>query len=202
MTCKAEFHAMSVDQIDAVKVAAQNFGFENYMISGILDKFGPEVLSLLVEAARSGFSVTWIVDTLNRFGPNVLQFFMDLWGKNVAIAAQNAPAGMAATEVHTGVILTGEVVEGMDTNMITTMLEKLLPMIVEKYGPQLIQMVMDLIMNAIKPKVGESLSAEAAFQAGLLQTLLEKLLPVMMEKYGPQLLQMLMDAIMNAVKTK
>jgi len=194
---------MSVEQIDSVKVAAQSFGFEESMISGILERFGPEVLSLLVEAARSGFSVTWIVDTLNRFGPNVLQFFMDLWSKNVGIAAQNAPVGVAGSEVvHTGVILTGEVVEGMDTNMITTMLEKLLPMIVEKYGPQLIQLVMDLIMNAIKPKVGETMSAEAAFQANLLQTLLEKLLPVMMEKYGPQLLQLLMDAIMKAVKTK
>lgn len=193
-------HAMSVEQIDTVKVSAQNFGFEAGVISDILERFGPDVLSLITEAARSGFGVQWIIDTLNRFGPNVLQFFMDLWSKNVGIAGV-APVGMDGT-VHTGVIITGEVVEGMDSNMLTTLLEKFLPMIMEKYGPKLIELIMNLVLDAIKPKVGESVSADVAFQGKLLSTLLEKMLPMLLEKYGPQLIQMLMDAILNAIKTK
>ncbi len=193
-------HAMSVEQIDTVTVSAQNFGFEAGVISDILERFGPEVLALITEAARSGFGVQWIIDTLNKFGPNVLQFFMDLWSKNVGIAGV-APVGVDGA-VQTGVLITGDVVEGMDSNMLSTLLEKMLPMIMEKYGPQLIEMVMKLVLDAIKPKFGEPMNAEAAFQGQLLQTLLEKLLPVLLEKYGPQLIQMLMDAILNAIKTK
>lgn len=198
-------HAMSVEQIETLKVSAQNMGFDGDTVANVLEKFGPDVLSLLVEAARSGFNVAWIVDTIAKFGPTVLQFFVDLWHKNAAFAA---PMGMEGT----GVVLPDSVmVEGMDANLLQTLLEKFLPIILEKYGPQLIQMLMDAILNAIKPKsvgmtddevVAEVAARARLFDGTVIQSVIEKLLPTIMEKYGPQLIQMLMDAIMNAIKTK
>lgn len=201
MSDNKEVHALSVDQLDTLKASAENFGFDGGAVADILTKFGPDVLSLLVEAARSGFNVAWIMETLNKFGPTVFQFFTDLWSKNMSIAPQ---AMSMDGEVATGVLLTGPVVEGMDSNLLSTLLEKFLPMLLEKYGPQLIQLLMDAVLNAITPKVGAPADqvAAARLQGALLQNLLEKLLPVILEKYGPVLIQKLMDAILDAVKSK
>jgi len=194
-----EVRAMSVEQIDILKASAQDFGFDSGAVADILEKFGPDVLALLVELARSGFTIQWIMDTFNKFGPTVLQFLQDLFTRNMAIA--EVPLSVDGSP-QTGVVIDGQIVEGLDSNLITTLLEKFLPLILEKYGPQLIEYLIKMVLDAIKPKAGEVMSAQAKLDASIISTLLEKLLPVILEKYGPQLIEALIQAILNAIKPK
>jgi hypothetical protein len=194
-----EVTAMSVEQIDILKASAQDFGFDRGVIADILEKFGPDVLALVVEAARNGFSIQWIMDTFNKFGPTVLRFLSDLFSRNMAMA--EVPMSFDGSP-QTGVVINGDLIEGMDSNLISTLLEKLLPMLLEKYGPMLIDFLMKLFLDALKPKVGVVMSEEDKFGGRIIETLLPRLLPIILEKYGPQLIEALIQAILNAIKPK
>lgn len=173
-------HALSVDQVNDLKASAQNFGFDGGVVADVLEKFGPEVLALVVEAARSGFSVQWIMDTLYKFGPAVLQFFRDMWNSNA----------MAAAAQGEGVVLTGELVEGFDANFLQVLLEKFLPVLLDKFGPKIIEAIL------------KSLVKSPQFAAGgeLWTTILNAVIQAVTS--NPQLLQQIIAAILDALKPK
>jgi hypothetical protein len=193
--------SMAEDEVSVLKESATNFGFDGGVIADILNKFGPDVLTLMVEAARNGFNVEWVVSTLNRFGPNVFQFFVDLWGKNMAVAPVAMSIGeLAVGEVQQGVVLNAEVIQTMDANFMTTLMDKYLPEMMDKFGPQFIDLLMDAIVKALNAPVPQNFGGGRVREA-FLQGLFEKLLPIVIERYGPIIVQKLMTLLLSYLKT-
>jgi hypothetical protein len=136
-------------KVEQLKLSATNFGFDAGWVADVLEKYGPEVLAWAIELARNGLSVTFIVEVVQQFGPVLLQLLVDwLNKKNMAKAAFAAE----------GVVVNGDVIEGVDASFIDLIVEKYLPliiqkylpMIMEKYGPQLIQMLVDMFLKSLQ----------------------------------------------------
>jgi hypothetical protein len=132
---------------EELKLSAQSFGFDLNWIVKILETWGDDVLSLIVEAARNGISVQFIVELLEKFGPVLLQLLVDLLNRKKMMAFA------AGAEV-----VPGPVVEGVEGPFLDLIIEKYLPLIIqkylpvimEKYGPQLIQMIIDLFLKNLQ----------------------------------------------------
>lgn len=139
----SEFRALSVEEVEELKLSAQSFGFENAWVADVLEKWGDDVLSLTVEAARNGFSVSFVMDVLNRFGPSVLELLFDLWNR------KTMAANMAFVE---GERVNPVVIEGMDSTLLQLLLEKFLPVIIDKYGDQILKLFMDAILKVLTNK--------------------------------------------------
>jgi hypothetical protein len=156
-----------MSDVNVMKSSAENFGFDPTWITDILQKYGQEVLALIVEAARNGFSVSFVMEVIQKFGPALLQFILDLF---------NHRQTMAETS---GDVLTGDVVEGIDAGILDVIIQKYLPIIIQKYlpaiwtqfgpiimqfiqdnlqtifdkfGSQIVQMILQLILGTLKAK--------------------------------------------------
>lgn len=153
MSCNDnQVSALSVDQVQALTVSTQSFGFSQEDVDAVRAQHGDEILSLMTEAARSGFSVGFIMDILKRFGPNVLQFLYDVWNQQVMAA------GFAAQAQGESVILEGPLTQGIQDGIVNMLVQKLmeqlpniLPALIEKYGDQILKLVIDLILKTITP---------------------------------------------------
>ena len=62
---------------EELKLSATNFGFEANWVADLLEKYGPDVLALVIEAARNGFSVAFITEFVDKLGPMVLQLIVE-----------------------------------------------------------------------------------------------------------------------------
>ena len=130
---------------EQLKQSAINFGFDANWVASVPQKHNPEVLALAVEAARSGISVDVIMELIDKLGPIILQFIVEWINKKK----------MSASSASGADIVTGDVIEGVDSQFIDVIVEKYLPIIIQKYlpmimekwGPQLIQFVLDLFMK-------------------------------------------------------
>ena len=189
------------DTVETLKESAANFGFDGAVVADVLEKHGPDVLALMLEAARNGFNVAWILDTFNKLGPAVLQFFTDLYNKNMSVA----PVGMsesALIDANVGRLFDGQLLEQI--------LQKMLPQLVEKYGPQLIQMLVNALIKAITGQAPEnSVGFPLKLDPNVWQSIVSALLPAiktmlltLIQKYGPQLVQLLIDALTGALTPK
>lgn len=138
-----------MNKVFEMKSSAANFGFDAAWIADVLEKWGDDVLALVIEAARNGLSVAWIVEIVDKFGPTLLEFVVSLLNRWKMAAA---PMGFAAGEA---VVVPGPVVEGVNAAFIDMIVEKYLPLIIEKYlpiimekyGPQLIQFLVDMFLK-------------------------------------------------------
>ncbi len=185
---------MSCNHVENMKASATESGIDGGTITEILSKFGPDVLAIVTEAAKSNFSVSWIIDTLNKFGPTVLQFLTDLMHKNAAIAT---PLGVAGQTI----IIDKSHIQTLDTNLIQQTLQQILPVILQQYGPQVVQWIITMITNAMSGSSGSTITANNAvkFDATFIQTILGQLLPMLLQKYGTQIIQAIIDMIMKAI---
>jgi hypothetical protein len=133
---------------EELKLSASNFGFDANWIADVLTKYGDQVLALVVEAARNGFSVAFVVEVLSKFGPTFLEFLVSL------ITKKNSMNFAATNDVVNGDVI------GIDASVVEVLIEKYLPQIIEKYLPvifekysgQIMQFVIQMILNAMKPK--------------------------------------------------
>lgn len=123
------------------KTSAINFGFDEKWIVEILEKYGSEVVAIIVEAARNGFSIALIQEIINKLGPLFLELIVDFTNK----------------KNMTGEIIPGPVVEGKDAfidliveKYLPTIIQNYLPMLFEKYGSQIITYFINMLMDKLK----------------------------------------------------
>ncbi len=145
--CKCECHAeVKAQQVEELKVSAQALGLSVADVGEVLEKWSGDVLTLVVEAARSGFNPAWVMNTLNRFGPTVLEFFTDLWNQHTMVAAASVQDGVVLGDLK----VTQENLEAFDGALLKRLAEKFLPMLIEKYGDRILELVVEAVLNALK----------------------------------------------------
>ena len=144
MTCcsKEKVSALSVEQVETLKLSAQNFGFDTNWIAELISKYGADILALVVEAARNGFSIALVVEIMSKFGPDLLQFVLDLFNTKKMEAVK---FGEVFPPTDGSMPLPG----GMMDSILINLVQKYLPIIMEKYGDQIMKMIIDAIIKAI-----------------------------------------------------
>lgn len=140
MACCDKVAAMA-QQLDESKEAALSFGFDTTWITDILAEYGQVALDLVIEAMRGGFSKDLVIEVLAKFGPAILEFLVTLLNKKkMAFASAENASGNVADQ------LAGF----LDASIIEVLVQKYLPMIMEKYGEQIVQMLVEYILNSLK----------------------------------------------------
>jgi hypothetical protein len=134
---------------DALKASATQFGFDPTWIADLLQKYGPDVLALAVEAVRNGLSINLVIEIIEKFGPGLLQFIVN-W-----LQSQNSKKlGVVSGESVVVPPSNGPIIPGIDTNVIDIIIEQYLPIIMQQLlanvnWQQLIQAVIQAIVNNI-----------------------------------------------------
>jgi len=134
---------------EELKSSAVGFGFDAGWISELLEKWGQDVLAIVIEAARNGLSVVLIVEIMNKLGPAILELIVELLNRNKM-------TGFGVTSE--GELIPGPVIEGIDGPFIDMIIEKYLPVIIEKYlplifekyGTQLIQFIIEMFLKNLQ----------------------------------------------------
>lgn len=138
-----------MENCDEMRLSASNFGFDMNWVADVLEKFGQDVLSLAIEAARHGLSATLVIEMIDKLGKGVVEFIVDILNNKSMVGMANPMEGE---------IVNGPVLEGVDSSVLNVIIEKWLPLIInnylplilEKYGPQLIQALLDLFLKSVK----------------------------------------------------
>lgn len=126
-----------------LKESAEVLGFESNFVADVLEKLGPAVLETLVEAVRNGFSVSVVIDLLKKIGPTLFEILVTATSK---LRLAGAPAG---DKIVAGELLVATEVEELNGEIFKGLLEKFLPIIIEKYGDKLLKLILDMLMKAI-----------------------------------------------------
>lgn len=114
---------------------AEMLGFPRDYIANVLNKLGPSVLELLVKLANDGFSVDFIRQALERLGPLMLELMVDALRVSHSVG-------------FTGTLEEGEVVN-FDNAVFTQLFQKFVQMLFDRYGDQLLQVVMELLAKIL-----------------------------------------------------
>jgi len=116
-------------------------------VADVIGRYGPEVLSVLNEALKNGLSLSFVLELLRLFGPIfidfVISFFMQK--KNLGMVETDAKSELEA-------LLTGNTYEGLPDALVKTLFTKLLPYVVEKYGPEIVLAIINAISDLTKEK--------------------------------------------------
>ena len=145
----------SMADIEGMKTEAVNMGASTEFIADCLNKYGPEVLSTVTEGLRNGFSFAFILECFRLFGPFVLDFFISLMSKNkmqanmLEIVNQKNLGAAAINRDDINNFVLNQNDEMMSSNLIKVFIEKILPYVGKKYGPLIIEAVIDAITKAI-----------------------------------------------------
>lgn len=145
----------SMTDIEGMKTEAVNMGASTEFIADCLNKYGPEVLSTVTEGLRNGFSFAFILESFRLFGPFVLDFFISLMSKNkmqanmMEIVNQKTLGAAALSREDINNFVLNQNDDMMSANLVKVFIEKVLPYIGKKYGPLIIEAVIDAITKAI-----------------------------------------------------
>lgn len=143
---------LSDDDIDNMKMGIIGMGANSQEVADILQKYGPDVLSTVTEALRNGFSIPFIVETFRLLGPYVLDFMISVVSKNRMVATlteqQQVGFGNVEKDLIESMIRDSEV-DRMSASLLKVVVEKLIPYIFNKYGPQILQAILESVEKAI-----------------------------------------------------
>jgi hypothetical protein len=143
---------------EELKLAASNFGFDSGWVADILTQWGPEVLAVCVEAARNGLSVTLITEIVTKFGPALLQLIVGMWQHQNMAAA---PCHKGADCCKHKAALAGDlpVLVGADASLITVLVQQWLPVILQKFGPVIMQALIAAVQSFLQNNQTDVLKA-------------------------------------------
>lgn len=134
--CKKAAHAAHMEDL---KASALGFGLDMAWIGEIIEKYGDDVLGLIVEALRTGFSRELVTEIITKFGPLILEFLVNLTNKQKMKAIS-------------GDVIVGEEVGILDISIIEMLIQKYLPLIIEKYGDHIVQFILTWVVNNLLKK--------------------------------------------------
>lgn len=140
MPCCKEKHFVEVENVETLKTSAMSFGFDFEWITNLVTQWGDDVLALVVEAVRGGFTKEVVVNILEKVGPLALELIVNLMNK------MKIHRGFAGPD---GALVVGEEVRLFDASIIETLVQRYLPILMEKYGDKIVQLVIDWIIKAI-----------------------------------------------------
>jgi hypothetical protein len=142
--------ALSNDQVLAMSTDAQQFGMSPENVAEILNKYGPDMLSVVVSGLKNGFSVSFCMELLKLFGPVVLDALTAIYNKTKTLVGAQSLSATAATETAVADILAKGKVESIPPAILNILMEKLLPWALEKYGQQIISAIIETVLTSIK----------------------------------------------------
>jgi hypothetical protein len=135
MSCCKEYVKLEVDNL---KQSALEFGFDFTWITEIISQYGDDVLNLVLEAVRGGFSKDFVAEVLSKFGPLLLEFLVNLLNKNKMRLAMS------------GDVVVGEEVGVLDASILEVLIQKYLPVLLDKYKDQVVQMLVNWLSDFLK----------------------------------------------------
>ena len=199
---QSNIEALSADQVESLKFSALDLGATDSWIADILQTYGANALASAIEFLRNGASPTFIWSTLQLFGPAVLGFLIDLYTQSRKTMKVQAQDGKFQDQ---------RVFGSLSGAIITLVLIKVMPVLIEKYGPQILDAVLKLFMNIFQQesdkgdfdlasgKFGDSEKFKG-FTNDLVMLVLTKVMPLIFEKYGTDILNTINNALINAAK--
>ena len=116
-----------------LKADAIQLGMAPTDVADIITKYGPDVMSVIVEALKSGFSVSFVLELFRLFGPIFLDFVISLFSEKKKL-------GMAESDEEAELenLLKGSPVQGLSEELVKVLFTKLLPYVIKKYGPDML----------------------------------------------------------------
>jgi hypothetical protein len=133
---------------------AQSFGLSPSDVGELLNKYGPTVLSIVSSALKNGFSLPFVMECLRLFGPTVLDFIVSLWKTKEEkpkglVGEQQEPfselGNVIQSDPEIATLFKDLDIKGLNPKLISVIFEKLLPFLIQKYGPQLLDAVIKAI---------------------------------------------------------
>lgn len=201
---QSDFQILSEEQVESLKFSAQDLGATDSWIADILQTYGANALASAIEFLRNGASPTFIWSTLQLFGPAVLGFLIDVY---------NESRKKIRTLSADGKFEDQRVFGSLSGAIISLILIKVMPVLIEKYGPQILDAVLKLFMNIFQQendkgdfdlasgKFGEAEKFKG-FTNDLVMLVLTKVMPLIFEKYGADILNTINNALINAAKSE
>ena len=198
---QSKIEVLSVEQVESLKFSAQDLGASDTWIADILQTYGASALASAIEFLRNGASPTFIWSTLQLFGPAFLGFLIDLYNESRKKAIVQLEDGKFESQK----------VGSLSGAIITLILVKVMPILIEKYGPQILNSLLALFMKIF----GEESKAEnfdlasgkygdsekfKGFTSELVELVATKVMPIIFEKYGSDILNTINNALINAAK--
>lgn len=131
---------LSMEEQTQVQNDAVAMGMAPTDVAEIISKYGPDVMSTIVEGLKSGFSVPFILELFRLFGPLFLDFAISLF-------TEKKKMGMAEAdeEAELEKLLKGSPVQGLPEELVKVLFTKLLPYVIKKYGPDMLLAVIAAI---------------------------------------------------------
>jgi hypothetical protein len=132
---------------------AQSVGMSPTDVAEIVAKYGPQVMSVVNSALKNGFSFPFVIECLKLFGPVVLDFIVSLFKEKQEVKAQgltdenpfSSIGNIIKTDPEISEVLGRENIEGLTPQVISSIFEKILPLLIKKYGPALLEAVLKAI---------------------------------------------------------
>lgn len=131
-------------ELENLKNIAVAAGFTQDFIAEVLEKLGPDALQLLVDGVKNGFSVDFVTQALKKLGPTVLQLILELV---THLTSTQSPVGV---KVGAGELIQGEEVGILNGEIISIFVQKLLPVLLAKFGPQIEKLLLDWLTQFIQ----------------------------------------------------
>ena len=202
LKAQSNFESLSVEQVESLKFSAQDLGATDNWVADVLQTYGAGALASSIEFLRHGASPAFIWSTLQLFGPAVLGFLIDLYNESrKKITVQSADGKFQEQKLFGS--LSGAIV--------SLILIKVVPVLIERYGPQILDAILKLLLNIFSQesdqgnfdlssgKYGEPEKFKG-FTNDLVMLVLTKVMPLVFEKYGTDILNTINNALINASK--
>lgn len=135
--------------VEELKSSAEGLGFGGGFISEVLNKWGPQALSLAVEALRQGFSIALVDDLLNKLGPKMLELVLGVSNTQKMLLAQ-VEAGKSFLPPEAQLVtLDGGDARGpvLERSILLNVLARWVPDLIRQLGPKLFDQLIQLLKD-------------------------------------------------------
>ncbi len=147
---------LSVEQVQA---QAFEMGMAPSELGDLLNQYGPQVVSVVGQALKNGFSLPFVLELVRLFGPVSLDFIISLFKAKKEVSAQGMSDvdpfvqlnDLVKNDASFETLLSDDTdlkealgavnIQGLTPKLVSVLVEKLLPFLVQKYGPQLLAAV-------------------------------------------------------------
>lgn len=143
---------LSMNEINEIKGAAENFGLSPEFIAECLNKYGPEVLAVCIEGLKNGFSVGFVIELVRLFGPVVLDFVLSLFRNSNKSMHLSAAQGLAPSDQTLADFLNDKNAANFGPILMQLLVEKIIPYIIKNYGEQITKALIESLQKAFDDK--------------------------------------------------